>query len=55
MELMIAVFISLGIITADQKGELTREKAESLMVEHSISKDDMEKETKIIGLEETDF
>ena len=55
MELMIAILIAFGVITSEQKGELSRERAEGLMQEHSITKDDMKKQAKIIGLEETDY
>ena len=55
MELLIAVLIAFGVITADQKGEISMEKAECMIQENGISKSDIEEQAKIIGLEETDY
>lgn len=55
MELLIAVLIAFGVITSEQKGDLDQAKAEELIEMNGITKQDIEKEAKIIGLEETDF
>ena len=55
MELLIAVLVSLGVVTSTDAVNLDSSSAEKLIEQNNISKAELEKEASIIGLEESDF
>lgn len=55
MELIIAVLIALGTISANDAQTLNRSDAERILQENKISQEEYDKQAAIIGLEESDF
>lgn len=52
---MIAVLIAFGIVSSGDAAKLSEQQAERLIVENNITKEDIQKEASVIGLEEDDM
>lgn len=55
MELLIAVLISLGVVSGNNASNLTAASAEKIVKENNITKAQIDKQAAIIGLEESDM